>query len=354
MSNLQLEEVMRRESGVSKAVVWSAVGAGLLVAARAAAQSVRQFDFRGKVVLIAGNSRGLGLALARELVHDGAQVAITAREQELSTAKSDLQALGGTVFSTACDLRDRASVDQMTARVLEHYGRIDVLINNAGVISVGPLEEMTLEDFREAMDANFWSMVYTTFAVLPDMKSRRSGRIVNITSIGGKIAVPHLLPYSASKFAAVGFSHGLRREAAKTGVLVTTVVPGLMRTGSPRDANFKGQNEREYGWFGIADSLPGLSMAAEDAARQILEGTRRGVTEITLSLPAKFGVLVNTLMPELTGDLLMAVSHFLPGPGGIGRNSAKGVESFSEASPSLVTTLSEQTAVVNNEICRSS
>ena len=221
------------------------------------AQAIRHYEFAGKIALITGGSRGLGLVLARHLVAAGAKVAICARdEEELERARQDLQSKGSDVFTVVCDLRDRDDVNRMVARVLEHYGQIDVLINNAGIISVGPFEEMTLDDFVEAMEANFWSGVYTTFAVLPEMRRRQTGRIVNITSIGGKIAAPHLLPYSASKFAFFGFSRGLRSELLKEGIVVTTVAPGLMRTGSPVNANFKGKNRLEYAWFSIADSLP--------------------------------------------------------------------------------------------------
>ena len=103
-----------------------------------------------------------------------------------------------------------------------------------------------------------------------------------MTSVGGRIAVPHLLPYTASKFAFTGFSRGLRSEVMKDGIVVTTVVPGLMRTGSPRNANFKGQNELEHAWFSIADSLPGLSMDADRAATQILDASeaRRGGDDV--------------------------------------------------------------------------
>src|SRR5262249_29078614 len=143
-------------------------------------------------------------------------------------------------------------------------------VNNAGIIQVGPMETMTLADYQEAMRVHYWGPLYTALAVLPQMKQRRAGRIVNITSIGGKVAVPHLLPYVGSKFALVGLSEGLRAELMKDGILVTTVVPGLMRTGSPRNAFFKGQNEAEYAWFKIGDSIPVLTTSAERAARRIV------------------------------------------------------------------------------------
>jgi len=261
-----------------------------------------------------------------------------------------LQSRGGEVFTVICDLRMRDDVNRMIAHVQEHYGQIDVLINNAGIISVGPLEEMTLDDFVEAMEANFWSGVYTTFAVLPEMRKRQTGRIVNITSIGGKLPAPHLLPYTASKFAFFGFSRGLRSELLKDGIVVTTVAPGLMRTGSPVNANFKGKNRLEYAWFSIADSLPFISMDADRAAEQILAACQRGEVEITLTAPARVVAALDRLFPEFTGSLLSIANRLLPDGGGIGQRTVRGAQSESVLSPSALTTWSDRAAERNNEI----
>jgi NAD(P)-dependent dehydrogenase (short-subunit alcohol dehydrogenase family) len=103
--------------------------------------------------------------------------------------------------------------------------RIDLLVNNAGEIQAGPLESMALEDFERALRIMFWGTVYPTWTVLPQMRERQSGRIVNITSIGAKVAVPHLLPYTCAKFAMIGFSEGLRAELAGKGIQVVTIAP---------------------------------------------------------------------------------------------------------------------------------
>ncbi|HKY04409.1 MAG TPA: SDR family NAD(P)-dependent oxidoreductase, partial [Blastocatellia bacterium] len=226
----------------------------------------------------------------------------------------------------------------------------DVLINNAGVIEVGPMDVMTAGDYEEAMRTHFWGPLYTTLAVLPAMRSRSEGRIVNISSIGGKISVPHLLPYSASKFALTGFSEGLRAELAGDGIVVTTVCPGLMRTGSPRNATFKGRHRGEFAWFMISDSLPLISMNAERAARQIIDACKRGDAEVVLSLPAKLAALFHGVFPGLTADLLGLVNLALPGPGGIGTARARGAESRSALTPSWLTALSDKAAAENNEL----
>jgi NAD(P)-dependent dehydrogenase (short-subunit alcohol dehydrogenase family) len=329
----------------------AAAGVGALMAGRAAFRWWKEYDLREKVVLITGGSRGLGLVMARELVREGSLLAICARdERELGRAREELEQRGARVLALQCDVTQQAQVDRMVSAVQSHYGRVDVLINNAGVIEVGPVEVMTPDDYEEAMKTHFWGPLYTTLAVLPEMRRRRDGRIVNISSIGGKIGIPHLVPYSASKFALVGLSEGLRAELAKDGIVVTTVCPGLMRTGSPRNAVFKGQHRSEYAWFSISDATPLTAMKAERAARQIIAACRRGDAEVVLSIQAQLAVKFHGLFPGLTADALGLLNRLLPAPGGIGTARALGKESQSELSPSWVTTLSDQAAQQNNEV----
>jgi NAD(P)-dependent dehydrogenase (short-subunit alcohol dehydrogenase family) len=330
-------------------VLITAGGIGLFLVARAAVRWRRQYDLRDKVVLITGGSRGLGLVLARQLLQRGAQLAICARDElELERARADLD--HGSVLTVPCDITDRRQVQTMVDVVQGHFSRIDVRINNAGAIQVGPVELMTLEDYEEAMKVHFWGPLYAVLAVLPAMRQRRQGRIVNISSIGGKVSMPHLLPYNASKFALVGLSEGLRAELAKDGVVVTTVCPGLMRTGSPRNAFFKGQHREEYAWFSISDALPFISQSAERAARQIIAACARGNAEVVLSLPAKLATTVYALFPGWSTDLLgLANTLLLPAPGGIGTAQLPGKHSSSALAPSWLTTLSDRAAQRNNE-----
>lgn len=335
----------------NEALILAAAGAGALLAGRSLARRLFEYSFRGKVVLITGGSRGLGLVMAREFAREGARLVICARRRdELEAARADLKRRGAEVLAIPCDVTDRAQVNEMIKVARDRFGKIDVLVNNAGVIQVGPVDVMTLEDYEEAMKTHFWGPLYMTLAVLPEMRRRSQGRIVNISSIGGKISVPHLVPYSASKFALTGLSEGLRAELLKDGILVTTVCPGLMRTGSPRNALFKGQHRAEYAWFAISDSLPVTSMSAERAARQIVEATRRGQAEVVLTIQAQLAVRFHGLFPGLTADLLGLVNKLLPGPGGIGRARAKGKDSQSSLAPSVLTALSERAARENNEI----
>lgn len=349
--NVVLKEMFAAKSRRSRRGLAVAAGAaGVLWAGQALLRKRRAYELRGKTVFITGGSRGLGLALAREFIRHGARVGICARDAvALERAQEELTGRGGKIFAIPCDLSDRKEAEQAIYRTQQEFGEIDVLVNNAGVINVGPLEEMTIADFEEAMQTNYWAALYTTLAVLPQMRARKTGRIVNIASVGGKISAPHLLPYSASKFALVGLSMGLRTELAKDGVTVTTVCPGLMRTGSPRNATFKGRHHAEYAWFSVSDSLPILSISADNAARRIIAACKRGDAEIILSLPAQFAVQFHSLFPELTADLLSVVNRLLPGPGGIGEGHARGAESESALSPSILTSLSDQAARENNQ-----
>ena len=305
----------------------------------------------GRVVLITGGSRGLGLVLARQAAAQGARVAICARDQDtLERARASLSAAGAEVMAVTCDVADRASVRAMVQAVADELGPVDVLINNAGVIEVGPADTMKVRDYEEAMATNFWGLLYPTLEVLPGMRERSEGRIVNITSIGGKLGIPHLLPYSASKFAAVGFSQGLRAELGGEGVTVVTAVPGLMRTGSPRHAIFRGKHRAEYAWFSICDSLPGLSISAESAARRILAAARRGDAEVLFPLTARAATLLNAVAPDLTAGVLAAAGRLLPDTPNRPTGRREGKDSRSWLSPSWLTRLGERAARRNNQL----
>jgi short-subunit dehydrogenase len=328
----------------------TALGAGAF-ALKSAFNHFFDYDLKDKTVLITGGSRGLGLVMAREFAREGARLVICARdEQELDQARLDLEKFGVEVITARCDVTNRHDVMAMVANIYTQLGSIDVLINNAGVIQVGPLEVMTHEDFELAMQAHFWGPLNTIMAVLPSMREKRTGRIVNISSIGGKVSVPHLIPYSASKFALTGLSKGLRAELMKDGIKVTTVCPGLMRTGSPRNADFKGKHQFEYAWFSISDALPLLTVSAENAARQIVSACKRGQAELVISVPAKIAVLFDSLFPEAMSQMLALANGLLPKAGGVGTERMKGRDSTSNWSPSWLTTLNEEAALRNNEV----
>jgi NAD(P)-dependent dehydrogenase (short-subunit alcohol dehydrogenase family) len=305
-------------------------------------------DLEGSVVLITGGSRGLGLLMAKEFARRGCRIVICARDDlELERARHELVGVGASVLTIQCDVADRRQVIEMIDEATNHFGRIDILVNNAGIIQVGPLASMTLSDFERAMNVMYWGSLYTTLEVLPQMLERKRGRIVNITSIGGKVAVPHLLPYDAAKFALVGLSQGLRAELKKDGIRVTTIVPGLMRTGSPVNALFKGDAEKEFSWFSVSSATPLTTMSAERAARRIILATRRGEAEVTLTWQAKLLRLGHDLLPGTFADLLGIVNRVLPR--GDSRFEHRGMRLSTPVAPSPLTSLMNRAARENNE-----
>lgn len=337
------EGVLERLGG--RTVAWLAAGGVAAMAYRAVRRGV---DLRGKVVLITGGSRGLGLLIARELVDHGCRLAICARdEEELEGARSELSALGAAVLAARCDVSDEADVRALVEAVVRRFGRVDVLINNASIIQVGPLHAMTAADFREVMAINFFGALYASLAVIPQMRARGEGRIVNITSIAGKLAVPHLLPYSCAKFATVGLSEGLAAELARDGVRVTTVVPGIMRTGSPVNAFFKGEPEREFAWFALESATPLTAVNARRAARRIVRALRRGEVYVTISWLAKALRVAHDLSPATTTRVLGVVNRLMPSRSRGTTENVRGMRLTHPLAPSFATRLMNRAAIHN-------
>ena len=329
--------------GLSGAAVFAFAAAALVRRARA-------LHLRGKVAIVTGGSRGLGLRIAVELGRKGATVAICGRDEAaVLRAGRALAGCGIEVLSVACDLGDPAAAQSFVERVAREYGRIDLLVNNAGVMQVAPLAQVDVGMIDEAMRANFWSAVHTTYAALPFLeKSASGGRIVNIASVGGRVALPHMLGYTASKFAMTGFSEALRPECSARGVRVTTVSPGPMRTGSFYNAEFLGHQRQEFAWFSLLSSLPLLSTSAERAAKRIVQAAREGRSELRIGLAGYLLPLIHGLFPKLFARLTTAVARALPGPSSSDERW-KGREINSTLPGSWLLGLGDQAARANNE-----
>src|SRR5437016_6887106 len=309
-----------------------------------------RFSLRNKIFVITGGSRGLGLVLARQICAAGGKVALIARDgDELGRAKADLTPRGGAVLTIQCDLLDAAQIEAAVRQIIDRFGKIDILINNAGIIEVGPLEHMTREDFERAMQLHFWAAYELISQIVPEMRTWGGGRIVNISSIGGKVAVPHLAPYSVSKFALTGFSDAIRTELARDNIHVTTVAPGMMRIGSHVNAKFKGNHDVEFAWFAASAGAPLISMNADRAARKILAACRRGQPSLTLTFAARGAIFGNALFPNLTGYIMKIVNRFLPGTSDKEGNQSRAGSQVQRITPKWLTHLADAATARNNE-----
>ena len=304
------------------------------------------------VAIVMGASRGLGLLMATELAKRGHDVAICARDEaSLERAAEQLRVHGGSVLPVTCDVTDPDDVEAFVAEVSRELGPIDVAIHVAGVIQVGPVEAITREHFSASINIMLWGPINMALAVLPAMRERRSGRIGVVTSIGGKLSPPRLLPYATAKFGAVGFTEGLSAELAGTGVTATTLVPGLMRTGSHGQAQFFGDASKQYAWFGPAASLPLLSMDAEKAAAKMVDAVLKGKRVALVSVLSHAASRAHGLAPNLTVRLNQALSLLLPK--GSSSETVSGEEARKGLKPdgivSRLTTLGDRAAARFNE-----
>lgn len=291
------------------AALLSGLSAGLLFA------PTEVFEWEGKSALITGGSRGLGLAIARAMINKGVKVTLVARKpEELENAREML--LGefpeAQICTVICDVTKKEDLQKAIDDALEAFGMVDVVVNNAGAITVGPFESMTVSDFEAQMKLHLYAVVQSTQLVLPHFRERGGGRIINICSLGGRVAVPHMSAYDASKFALAGFSQGVASELARQNIIVTTVYPTLMKTGSAIQAVFKGDHEKEFAWFESVDNLPGISMSAATVAKKILNASANGDSELIPSIFGRARILGSALLPELMNATMVFLANRLP------------------------------------------
>jgi NAD(P)-dependent dehydrogenase (short-subunit alcohol dehydrogenase family) len=303
------------------------LGAGVAAAAIATARALRSQPVPdGAVVLVTGGSRGLGFAIASRFAHRPVRLALAARDRlELATAQEVLLAEHPHLhphdfYLVDADLSNPNECHRLIDETLAHFGRIDVLVNNAGIIEVGPAESQPLDAFYRAMHIHFYGPLHILWAALPHLRQQepmpgwsRRAAIVNIASIGGKVAVPHMLPYTASKFALVGFSEGLHAELRRHNIHVTTVCPGLMRTGGEEHAHFIGDVEAEQRWFNFCANAPWLSTSVEHAANSIYSALSHGCAETTITPHAWLTARIHGLCPGTSQTLnALANEYVLP------------------------------------------
>lgn len=250
--------------------------------------------FSGKVALITGGSSGIGLALAKRLAAQGARVWITGRRKDVLTAAGlEVQSASGrTCDLFPADVADAAQVEALVSEITRRDGVPDLVINSAGVTHPGYVEELGLDIFREMMEINYFGTVNVVKAVLPGMMARRSGHIVNISSIAGYVGVFGYSAYGASKYAVAGFSEVLRAEMKFHGVRVSVVFPP--DTDTPQLAYEEPLKPPETkAVAGVQNALP-----AEKVARDILKQVERGHFLVFPGFDSRFLYLLVTKLPK--------------------------------------------------------
>ena len=309
------------------------------------------YRWAGRVVAVTGGSRGLGLVLARAFSAHGARVVLIARDAaELARAKGSFPPTAP-VLTVPCDVRDPHATRAAVEEIVAAWGGIDVLVNNAGVIVSAPFVETNDDDFRALLDVHLWGTLYMSRAALPHLTRRHGARIVNIASIGGRIPVPHLSAYCASKFAQAGLSSVMAEELRGSNVRVVTVYPGLMRTGSHVNAQFKGDLRTEFAVFAAAGTTPGVSMGAERAARAIVRATERGRPEVVLPFAVRQIARLAALVPGAAQRVLAGVNGLLPqgDPARAGLSRVRGLDIGLPAPVRATAALGERAADRNNQ-----
>lgn len=290
----------------------AAVGVGLAVTGWRGSRP--PMSWRRKVVVITGGSRGLGYALGEVFASRGATVWLVARHRDqLDRAVGRLGAYGASIYSHVADITDPAAVQTMIDVVTDRHRRLDVVVNNAGIITAAPFANAETADFQTSLDTHFWGPLHVVRAALPWLRRASPGHIVNISSIGGRVGVPHLAPYCAGKFALTGLSQVLRAELAAENVWVTLATPGLLRTGSVGRVQVRGQHVAEARWFAALSATSLTSQAAARAARQIVDATAARRAAVTPGWQARVQQTANALAPESTAAILAVVnSRILP------------------------------------------
>ncbi len=288
------------------------LGLGMMLRRRS---THRQFE--GQTALVTGGSRGLGLQLVRELSRRGARVVFCARTaDEVTRAEQLLHSEGyQDVRGMVADVSRPDGPQDLCSRVSTEIGPVDILINNAGIIQVMPFVHSQEKTFHDCLDIFLYGPLRMSQELLPAMISAGGGTIVNIASLGGQIPAPHLVAYNAGKAALVALSEGMSVELDRYGINVLTVKPGLMRTGSHRNAMFGGNSSQEYAWFSRAALHPVLTVGAEGAASQIADAILDKRRTLSIGWEAKWAPLLHSLFPEISHSLTSAAEKLMPGTG---------------------------------------
>ncbi|MEI6530733.1 MAG: SDR family NAD(P)-dependent oxidoreductase [bacterium] len=254
-------------------------------------------SLKGQVALLTGGSRGIGPVLADALAKRGANIALAARSQQgLDLVAAHLHESGIEALAIPVDLRQSSQREQLVAKVLQAFGRIDILINNAGLETEGPFAELPWASIQETIEVNLTAPMALTRLILPGMLERKAGHIVNISSIAGKSGAPYAATYSGTKAGLAEWTRALRLELANTGVHFSTIFPGYVR------------EVGMFAKFGVQPPwLVGSCFPSQVANAVVAAIEKNRVEKIVNSQPLRYSFVVNEISPAL-GDWLMHIS----------------------------------------------
>ncbi|MNO41070.1 putative oxidoreductase [compost metagenome] len=247
---------------------------------------------KDKIVVITGASSGIGALTAQMLSKRGAIPILVARSE--AKLKETAAGITGVFGLYICDVRDAAAVEETFAQILATYGRIDILLNNAGYGKFAAFTEMESHEFDDMMDVNYMGIVRCTKAVVPHMLERGCGQIVNVASMAGKIGTAKSVAYTATKHAVLGFTNALRQELRKSGIIVSAVNPGPIATDFFKTADPSGNYEK---------SVARMMMTPEHVSSKIVKVMETGKEEMDLPGLAGFGIRLYGLFPRLADKL---------------------------------------------------
>jgi short-subunit dehydrogenase len=258
--------------------------------------------FMAPTVLITGASQGIGNAIAHKFAREGYNLVLAARHGDrLEAVAQELRNLNCQAIAVPTDVKDPEQVKHLVERALAEYGAIDVLVNNAGIYISGPVDAFSLDDWHQAIDTNLWGYIHTIHAILPHFLQRGSGTLVNISSIGGKVPVPYLVPYTTSKFAVTGLTQALEAELSAKGIQVCGVYPNLIKSDFLERAIFRGQDaaDQQARQQQIEDILQvPLVEKPEDVAKAVWDAVHKKQSDVTVG-SANLSVASHRLFPGL-------------------------------------------------------
>ena len=228
-------------------------------------------SFKNKTVVVTGASSGIGEASCFEFAKKGANLVLVARRKErLDELKKNLVKFNVDTLVCECDVSDKTQVQKMCSQVIEKFGGIDVLVNNAGFAIYGNVSDLTIEEIESQMKTNYFGMIYCTKSFLPKMLEQKSGHIVNIASVAASFGLPGIASYCASKFAMLGFSEGLKHELRGTGIGITVVSPIMVKTNFFDHKSFKHMPKYSPTALGVKTVAKAVISAANSSRLEII------------------------------------------------------------------------------------